>query len=222
MAEALQTAREIKVEYSRAEVLGSLAERLPEPLKVEVLAEALQAAREIKDEGRRANVLGSLAKRLPEPLKAEVLAEALQAAREIKDEGRRAKALVALADCLPEPLKAEVLAEALQVVRGIEDKYNRSNALGGLLAERLPENAKIQILKELLYISGLYLKAWQSVQFKTLDEHLMLYMQFSAQKNRQDGLKVVSALIPVLVHFSGEEIVPELWRAIQDTARWWP
>jgi hypothetical protein len=63
---------------------------------------------------------------------------------------------------------------------------------------------------------------WQKIEFNDLKENIILFIKFISQKNREDGVEVVGAFTPALVHFSGEEIVPELYHAIQDTARWWP
>jgi hypothetical protein len=52
--------------WAKAEVLGSLAERLPEPRRTELLERALTAAEGIGDGGAKAEALGSLAARLPE------------------------------------------------------------------------------------------------------------------------------------------------------------
>jgi hypothetical protein len=67
LAEALQVARAIQDEDSRASALSEVAEHLPAEQQGGVLAEALQAARGIQDEGRglRAIVLRVVAERLP-------------------------------------------------------------------------------------------------------------------------------------------------------------
>jgi hypothetical protein len=84
--------------WAKAEVLGSLAERLPEPRRTELLERALTAAEGIGDGWDKARVLGSLAERLPEKL----LERALTAAEGIGDGGAKAEALGSLAARLPE------------------------------------------------------------------------------------------------------------------------
>ncbi|MEH2238265.1 NB-ARC domain-containing protein, partial [Nostoc sp.] len=124
LQKALAAARTIQSEYSRADALSALAEKLPE-----VLPEALAAATAIQDKYYRANALSALAEKLPP----ELLPEALAAARAIQDENYRANALSALAEKLP-----EVLPEALAAARAIQDENYRANALSAL-AEKLPE-----------------------------------------------------------------------------------
>ncbi|MEH1897274.1 MAG: NB-ARC domain-containing protein [Nostoc sp.] len=126
LQKALAAARAIQSEYSRADALSALADKLPP----ELLPEALTAARAIKDESNRAKALSALADKLPP----ELLPEALAAARAIKDESNRAKALSALADKLP----PELLPEALAAARAIQHQYFRAYALSAL-ADKLPE-----------------------------------------------------------------------------------
>jgi len=63
---------------------------------------------------------------------------------------------------------------------------------------------------------------WKEIIFKGLKEEIISFTRFISIKNRKDGMEVVGALAPALIHFSGPDIVPELYRAIVDTARWWP
>ncbi|TRU19763.1 MAG: trypsin-like serine protease, partial [Microcystis aeruginosa Ma_MB_S_20031200_S102] len=99
LPEALEVARGIGDEFSRAWALTGLAPYLPENL----LPEALEIARGIEYESYRVNVLEGLAPYLPESL----LPEALEIARGIGDESARASALTGLAPHLPESLLPE-------------------------------------------------------------------------------------------------------------------
>jgi len=65
------------------------------------------------------------------------------------------------------------------------------------------------------------LEIWKEGQFDDLEKRLFIFVKFVSLQNRKDSVEVVGALIPVFIHFRGPEIVPELYRAIQDTARWW-
>ncbi|WP_103668149.1 NB-ARC domain-containing protein [Pseudanabaena sp. BC1403] len=114
---ALQTAREIKDEYSRARVLSELAKS-----DSAYFDEALQTAREIKDEYSRARVLSELAE-----IDSAYFDEALQAAREIKDESSRAWVLRKLAK-----IDSAYFDEALQAAREIKDEYSRAWVLSKL------------------------------------------------------------------------------------------
>ncbi|MEH2393184.1 MAG: NB-ARC domain-containing protein [Nostoc sp.] len=124
LQKALEAARAIPDEISRALALRALADKLPE-----VLPEALEAARAIESKYYRALALRALADKLPE-----VLPEALEAARAIESEYYCALALRALADKLP----PELLPEALEAARAIESEYYRALALSAL-ADKLPE-----------------------------------------------------------------------------------
>src|SRR6202035_4825668 len=127
------------------QALGTLAERLPEPRRTEVLDRALMAAEGIGDDEAKAKVLGSLAARLPEAL----LDRALKAAEGIGDDEAKAGALGSLAERLPEPRRTEVLDRALTAAEGIGDDRAKAGALGSL-AERLPEPRRTVVLDRAL------------------------------------------------------------------------
>ena len=128
---AILTAAEgISSDNAKAGALGSLAERLPEPRRTEILERALTAAEGIGDDGDKAHALGSLAERLPERL----LERALTAAEGIGSDDAKAGALGSLAERLPERL----LERALTAAEGIGNDGAKAGALGSL-AERLPE-----------------------------------------------------------------------------------
>ena len=164
LPEALEVARAIGYESSRAEALTGLAPHLPESL----LPEALEVARSIGDKYYRVEALTGLAPHLPE-----VLPEALEVTRAI-EEKYRARALIGLAPHLPEslfpealeiaraiglfaltglaPYLPEVLPEALEIARGIGDESSRAKALARLspyLPEVLPEALEIaRVIKD--------------------------------------------------------------------------
>ena len=127
LEQALEVARGIQDESSRASALSGLAGLLPE-----IVSEALEVARGIQSESYRARALSGLAGHLPEGL----LSEALEVARGLQSESYRAMVLSSLAGHLPEGL----LSEALEVARGLQDESYRAKALMGL-AGHLPEIA---------------------------------------------------------------------------------
>lgn len=92
------------------------------------------------------------------------------------------------------------------------------------LAPHLNDELKGQVLQEALYLprSNEILELWENIQFRGLDAHLASYFRFAASGSRSEGIRRSSELIPALVHFAEEEIVKEIFRAIRDTARWWP
>jgi ABC-type transporter Mla MlaB component len=114
---ALETAREIKNESSRAKVLNALAS-----IDSTYFDEALEAAREIKNDYNRAWALSALA-----DIDSAYFEEALQAARKIKDEHSRASALSALAK-----IDSTCFEEALQVARKIKNEDSQSRVLSEL------------------------------------------------------------------------------------------
>jgi NB-ARC domain/APAF-1 helical domain len=124
LSEALEIARGIQDDFSRAGALSKLASHLPD-----IASEALEVARGIQDDFSRASALSRLASHLPD-----IASEALEVARSIQDEFDRANALIRLAPHLPKNL----LSEALEVARGIQSESSRANALSGL-APYLPD-----------------------------------------------------------------------------------
>ncbi|MBC7879597.1 MAG: ATP-binding protein [Anaerolineales bacterium] len=220
--QALAAIRGIKDEFARVRALGDLAPCLKGELKIQVFQEALATASEIKDESRRAIALSNLVPYLNYDHKRQVLQNALTAVCEIKDETQRAYALFDLTPHLNDELKILALAAA----REFEDKDIRASILANL-APLVSNEIRITVLRDLLYISdssSLYeiQNKWEYIQFSGLKEHISPFIKFVSQKDRREGTKVVDALSPALVQFNGPEIVPELYRAIMDTARWWP
>ncbi|MBD2338875.1 hypothetical protein H6G64_18025 [Calothrix sp. FACHB-156] len=245
LKEALATARAIQDEYSRADALRALADKLPE-----VLPEALAAARAIQDEYSRASALRALADKLPP----ELLPEALAAARAIQDEYSRADALSALADKLPEVLPEalaaaraiqseryrasalraladklpEVLPEALAAARAIQDERYRASALRAL-ADKLPE-----VLPEALAaaraIQSEYSRAYAlsaladklpqmpSARLFPLWQDTIHQLSFRTRPNLLSDIK---ALFPVIFALGSEVATAEVARAIIDVGRWW-
>jgi uncharacterized protein YeeX (DUF496 family) len=140
-AEALDAARTIKDEQTRAKALIRLVPYLPEELKGEAVREALLAAQAIDYDKSRVDVLIDLAPHLAAHLKSEALA----VARALEDEAVRARMLNALAPYLPDTVRVE----ALGVARAIRDGQNRAGALCGL-APYLPEKQKLEVMPETL------------------------------------------------------------------------
>ena len=102
LRQALEAARAIGDEGSRARALAALAPHLTPPSATRP-GQALEAARAIGDEGSRARALAALAPHLTPPERDQALRQALEAARAIGDEGSRARALAALAPHLTPP-----------------------------------------------------------------------------------------------------------------------
>ncbi|MFV9506870.1 MAG: AAA family ATPase [Oscillochloridaceae bacterium umkhey_bin13] len=169
---AVEVARAIADESSRAQVLGALAPHLP-PTQ---LGEALATALTITNEGWRALVLNALVPCLPPPLLSEALAACTSAserkvggdlhilipylpltdlvlvldkARAIDNEETRARTLSMLALSLPSADQMLVLGEALSAARAIKDAGGRAETLVAL-APHLPPADQVQALGETL------------------------------------------------------------------------
>ena len=125
-----EAAREIKDEFSRAQVLIELAKI--DSAYFDVL---LQAAREIKVESIRAWVVSALAK--IDPAYFDVL---LQAAREIKDESSRASVLSALAKQSPQDFLPNIYEAILTIVH----KPSRAIAISGYITRLSPPYSEWQ------------------------------------------------------------------------------
>ena len=130
---AILTAAEgIGSDDAKAGALGSLAERLPEPRRTEILERALTAAEGIGNEGRqgrRARLTGGAPAGAPS-------GAAADGGRGDRRDEAEAGALGSLAERLPERL----LERALTAAEGIGNDGAKAGALGSL-AERLPERA---------------------------------------------------------------------------------
>ena len=142
---AMEKARSIRDEYSRADVLSALAQQdsaylsqlLEEARSIQdeysralvlialaqqdsaYFSEALAAARSIQNQFRRADVLSALAQQ-----DSADLSQLLEAARSIQDESSRAEVLIALAQ-----QDSADFSQLLAAVRVIQDKYSYSKSL---------------------------------------------------------------------------------------------
>jgi hypothetical protein len=224
LPELFAATKKIKDDSVRASTLTSIIPHLNDELKAQVLVAALAAAREIKDEYKRASALAFMFPHLNDELKVQTLT----AVREIKDESARAGTLSNLAPLLNKELKVQALQEALAAAREIKDEYKRASALSDL-APNLDNHIQISVLSDLFYLQdantyslGIAFKTWEEIEFKGLKENIIPFIHFIAQKDRKKGMEVVQLLTPALVHFRGPDITAELFRAIVDTARWWP
>jgi hypothetical protein len=158
--EILEAAAEIKVKGFKVEALSTLADRLPEPRRMEVLERALAAAEEVGDEGAKTKTLASLADRLREPRRTEVLERALAAAEGVGNDeadtrtfgystaSQKAEALTFLDARLPQGL----MERALTAAEGIGDEEDKVKALAAL-AVRLPEPRRTEVLKRALAVA---------------------------------------------------------------------
>ncbi|MGP0088975.1 MAG: AAA family ATPase [Xanthobacteraceae bacterium] len=127
---ALDAAKAIGNEYSRASALSGLAQYLTG----EQIADALHAAKAIGNEDYRASALSGLAQYLT----GEQIADALDAAKAIGDEYSRASALSGLAQYLT----GEQIADALDAAKAIGNEYYRASALSGLAGHLADEQRR--------------------------------------------------------------------------------
>jgi hypothetical protein len=128
-------------EWSRVEVLTTLAPHLTGTAQTQALAEALRAAQPTGDGVNLAYALLILAPYLS----GELLAEALRAAQTIGDGANLAHALTSLAP----HLTGELLAESLRAAQTIGDEWSRVEVLT-TLAPHLTGTAQTQALAETL------------------------------------------------------------------------
>ena len=222
LSQALEAARAIGDEESRAEVLAALAPHLTPPL----LGPALEAARAIGDEWWRARAWAVSAPHLTPPL----LGPALEAARAIGDEESRAEVLAVLAPHLTPPERDQALSQALEAARAIGSEWWRAAALAAPAPHLTPpllgpaleaaraigsEESRAEVLAApaplLVKLSpGTLYPLWNAM------------LQLAATRTRKDLLSDLRALVPVLATLDGVEAVAETCRAIQDVGRWWP
>ena len=157
------------------------------------------------------------------------LAHPASAARSATPAAAAHAALATLVPYLEKELKEQVLGEALVTASKIKGEYTRANILSALVFH-LNGEAQINVLIELLYLNdndGFSIKLdniftlWKEIDFTGFQQNIIPFIKFTAQKNRKEGLIAIDQIVPALVHFRGPEIADELYRAIQDTARWW-
>lgn len=226
--EVLSFAGNLQYESDRAASLAKISQHLPEKLKRQAIQESLVAVRKVvdprdpSDEGERVRALLIVAPYLPNDYKS----NALDIIFEIKSDDDRVYALAMLIPYLPKSLYEPLLVETLDNAHKIVSKHNRSRALISLIPY-LQKETQITNLQKLIFLSDKntingVIRMWKEVEYKGLQEKLYLFIKFIANRDRDEGIQIVGALVPVLIHFSGREIAPELYRAIVDTARWWP
>ncbi len=145
VAQALDVARSIADDQTRAQVIVEMTTALPD----EFTPEALAMVRDTAEREARLSALAQLAGRLPDELRASVAREVLAGAREIEDEPARSKILCDVATALP----ARLAFEALSAAREMKDAAARGLALASL-AGRLPARQRTRAARE----------AWQAAQ----------------------------------------------------------
>jgi hypothetical protein len=192
LQDALEAARAIDDEWSRAKVLAGLIPRLGELGDEKA---ALEAARAIGDEGRRAEALAGLIPRLGELGDEKA---ALEAACAIGDERWRAEALAGLAPHLSTPLQGQVLQDALEAARAIGDEGGRAKVLAGLA----PQVKHLPVVE--LY----------SLWSQTL--HVL------ASRTRSDLLGDIRALMPLIETLGGKEALVVVTQTIIEVGKWFP
>ncbi|MEI2583108.1 NB-ARC domain-containing protein, partial [Scytonema sp. PRP1] len=200
---ALTGVRAIQDEWSRANALGALANKL----LPELIPGALRVAQAIQNERDRANALSTLADKLP----TELMPEALAAARAIQDEGYRANTLSALADKLP----TELMPEALAAARAIQGKRNRANALKALANKEplvLPEAlVAVRAIQDENYRANALSALADKLPTELMPEALAAARTIQNERNRANALKALANKEP--------SVLPEALvavRAIQD------
>jgi hypothetical protein len=130
LGDTLAIADDLEDRFLRVSALSTVAHRLQEPARTEVVSRTLATARSIEDESERSAALAGLASFLPDTLLGDVLAGVWA----IEPESRRTNVLAALAPFLPGPL----VAKAVVVAEAMADERFRSEALKAL-GPRLPE-----------------------------------------------------------------------------------
>jgi len=141
--DALQTAKDIKHEWSKVDALNGLIPHLPE----EMLREVLQAVQTIEGKWARARALSEIVPRLSEEQREKVMEEELRVAQTIEDNSMQAKVLCEISPYLPEEVRDDVIKEAFQAALDIEKDWNRAITLLEL-APFLPEGKREIVIRE--------------------------------------------------------------------------
>ena len=233
--QVLTIAYEIKDASNRVGALSALIPYLSNALRAHVLKKALSALRELEYDGdaitERTIALSLIIPHLTDDIKSHMLQEALSIARKIKDKSNRAYTLSVLAPHLNEELNLQALQETLSAEQDFDER-EFTKVLSNL-APYINKETQIRVLQGILYICKVdrsywdielnqILNVWRKIKFEGLEKYVIPFIVSVSQKDRKYGIQIIGIFTPALVHFGGEEIVPELYRAIQDTARWWP
>lgn len=180
-----------------------------------MLLEVLSSMQEIRDEGYRIYSLTFyILNHLNEDLKHEVLRYSLSVAQESNNERTKMEALIVLEPHLSGDLKSQALliAQTIQVETYRQDTVDILNLKNNKNGD--PDTFK-KIMSRFAMIPS----------FTAIignEKDILDSIRYSSQSYRFLGVLHTGRLTATLIHFSGPEIVPELYRSIVDTARWWP
>jgi hypothetical protein len=219
----LDRAKKIQDDRGRAECLTALSPYLNESL----LNEALAVAGGILDPQWQSWSMAELARHLGElgnPQKS------LSIIKEIKNEDYQAYALARLAPYLSR--QSSLLREALAMVVAIKPgEYSSrtdatwdtkgSQSTGSVACQR--QAIVLEVLAPHLteFQSDLY-RIWNDMLHHLAVDKLTLTADELTTNNRENLLKNLRVLSPVLMNFGGAEALAQGTHAIQDVARWWP
>lgn len=228
ITEAISVAQEIDDEQSRIMVLSLLGKYLQDDLKIKTL----QATEKLHSWRDRDRALIILTKYLPSESK--ILA--LQTTQKLPFDIERAEVLAKIIPYLPEELRNEALQESLVTAQAIEEDL-RAKPLA-YLTTYLPNELRARILPEVFtamktykwefekkFLLTLIVSNWQGIEFRGLDkcrDIISELMQSQSRHSRQEFLRVLSAIVPIIFHLGGPGAIREVYYAIRDVSFWWP
>ncbi|MGH3624250.1 MAG: hypothetical protein ACRDQ5_21095, partial [Sciscionella sp.] len=143
LADALDAARAIRLDWYRPAALAEVAVLLPEPARTGVLDEGLTTAVTIADGAYRQRAFEAVVRHLTDPGQ---LRHATEAALAFGDDAYRAEALAVVAPRLPEPDRSRLLSHAVDVVRTVTRPVPAARVLTELAAV-VSEPVRQQVLE---------------------------------------------------------------------------
>ncbi|MBE9028672.1 hypothetical protein IQ266_02725, partial [filamentous cyanobacterium LEGE 11480] len=212
---ALEAARQIQSESSRASVFRTLAQ-----IDQADFAQLLEAARQIQSESSRASVFSTLAQ-----IDQADFAQLLEAARQIQSESSRASVFSTLAQS-----DQAYFTEALEAARQIQSESSRASVFRTLAqSSNCPKDCRPKVYQAILKLTH------RPTRVKTLSDSLeqlplttlpydnwKSYLHPLADRKRADLMGDLVTLYPAICHLGGEGAMRGIVDEMQRICGQWP
>lgn len=213
--------------HSKASAYADLAAYLGDAMRNKISQDIMSSIGEIDNSYTLLDVLTDLAPYLHGDLQT----QALQIVSGMMDRTHSLKTLARFVPYLDKETRLNVIQKILDFMSvgeidhwiagafiDIASYLDRKTRIRGLIVvfQKFPYGSFAGILSKEMF------DQWREIGYEEMENHIFHFIKLQSTKNRHEIVEIVGSLAPALIHFSGQEIVPELYRAIQDTARWWP
>ncbi|MBN1139154.1 MAG: hypothetical protein JXM73_21420 [Anaerolineae bacterium] len=226
VGDALKAARLIDEDWARVVALAGLLPHLPVDSKATVLKEAIETAQTIETESAGVSARLSLVPYLT----SEELRDALTRTLAMESFVSKARSLKELVPSLPTELRDTVMGEVLTAVQSIEDEWLRAETLAEL-APYIP----IGLLPDAMSVARAITDGWsRTIALKAMAQQLAMLptetlyplwqktLHALAHHARQNLLRDLGVLAPVVASLGDQEATTETYYSVQAVGRWWP